>query len=47
MKFKIKDAVIGATGYTGLELVNLLSRHTNVKLLYLCATKQIGKKISR
>ena len=46
MKSKIKTAVIGSTGYTGLELVNLLSKHTNVKLLYLCATKKIGKKIS-
>ena len=46
MKLKIKTAVIGSTGYTGLELVNLLSKHTNVKLLYLCATKKIGKKIS-
>ena len=46
MKSKIKTAVIGSTGYTGIELVNLLSKHINVKLLYLCATKKIGKKIS-
>ena len=43
---KINVAVIGATGYTGLDLVLMLSKHPNVKILNLCATKYIGKKIS-
>ena len=43
---KIKVAVIGATGYTGLDLVLLLSKHPKVRIKYLCATKNIGKKIS-
>ena len=43
---KIKIAIIGATGYTGLDLVYLLSNHPKVKIMYLCATKNIGKKIT-
>lgn len=44
-KKKINIAVIGATGFTGLELVFLLSKHPRVNILSLCATKSIGKKI--
>ena len=43
---KINIAVIGATGYTGLDLVLLLSKHPKVNIKYLCATKNLGKKIS-
>ena len=43
---KINIAVIGATGFTGLELIYLLSKHPKVKLINLCATKSLGKKIS-
>ncbi len=46
MNNKIKIAVIGATGYTGLDLIYHLSSHPKVKLSYLCATKNLGKKIS-
>ena len=46
MKNKLKIAVIGATGYTGLDLVYLLSKHPKVKILNLCATKNLGKKIT-
>ncbi len=42
---KINAAVAGATGYVGLDLVYLLSKHPKVKLSHLCATKNIGKKI--
>jgi N-acetyl-gamma-glutamyl-phosphate reductase len=45
-KNKINVAIIGATGFTGLDLVYLLSNHPQVKILYLCATKNLGKKIS-
>ena len=45
-KKKIRVAVIGATGYTGLDLVLLLSKHKKIKLKYLCATKNLGKNIS-
>ena len=43
---KLKIAVIGATGYTGLDLVYLLSKHPRAKIINLCASKNIGKKIS-
>ena len=33
---KIKIAVIGATGYTGLDLIYFLSKHPKVKILNLC-----------
>ncbi len=43
---KINVAVIGATGYTGLDLILMLSKHPKVKIKYLCATKNLGKKIT-
>ena len=36
---KINVAVIGATGYTGLDLIYLLSKHPNIKILNLCNKK--------
>ena len=42
---KINVAVIGATGFTGLDLIFLLSKHPKVNISYLCATKNIGKKL--
>ena len=43
---KLKIAIIGATGYTGLDLVYLLSKHPKVSIVKLCATKNLGKQIS-
>ena len=43
---KLRVAVIGATGYTGLDLILILSNHPNVLIKNLCATKNLGKKIS-
>ena len=45
-KKKINIVVIGATGYTGLDLVLLLSKHPKANIISLCATKNLGKKIS-
>jgi len=45
-KKKINIAIIGATGYTGLDLVYLLTKHPKVNIRYLCATKNLGKDIS-
>ncbi len=45
-KNKKNVAIIGATGFTGLDLVYLLSKHSNINILNLCATKNLGKKIS-
>ena len=46
MQKKINVSVIGATGYTGLDLVFLLSKHPKIRILNLCATQNLGKKIS-
>ena len=43
---KINVAVIGATGYTGLDLILMLSKHPKVKIVNLCATRNLGKKIN-
>ena len=43
---KINIAIIGATGYTGLDLVYILSKHPKVRIKHLCATRNLGKKIS-
>ena len=43
---KINIGVIGATGYTGLDLVHMLSKHPKINILYLCATKNLGKDLS-
>ena len=45
MKDSLKIAIAGATGYTGLELIKILSKHPKVKILYLCANKSAGKSI--
>ncbi len=47
MTKKVINVVIaGATGYVGLDLVYLLSKHPNVIIKHLCAKKNIGKKIN-
>ena len=47
MKDSIKVAIAGCTGYIGLQLIKLLQKHPKVKILYLCATKSIGKSINQ
>ena len=42
-KNSINVVVAGATGYVGLDLVYLLSKHPNIKILNLCAQKKIKK----
>tara|TARA_B100001057_G_scaffold488901_1_gene574120 strand:- start:201 stop:1232 length:1032 start_codon:yes stop_codon:yes gene_type:complete len=42
----INVVVAGATGYVGLDLVLLLSKHPNIKIINLCAQRNIGKKIN-
>ena len=42
----INIVVAGATGYVGLDLVYILSRHPNTKIINLCAQRSIGKSIN-
>lgn len=46
MKDSLKIAIAGATGYVGLELIKILSKHPKAKIVYLCANKTSGKKIN-
>ena len=43
---KLNVAVVGATGFTGLDLILMLSKHPKVNIVNLCATKNLGKNIS-
>ena len=42
---KINIVIAGSTGYVGLDLVKILSNHPKVNIKYLCAQKNLGKKI--
>src|SRR5947209_16686753 len=42
---KAKIAVLGASGYTGAELVRLLLRHPNVELALLTADRRAGQEM--
>lgn len=41
-----KAAILGATGYTGTELVRLLSTHPEINLVYISSESYAGEKIS-
>lgn len=42
----IKTAVLGATGYTGIELIRILKGHPKAELVFLSSESHSGKKIS-
>lgn len=42
----IRAKIIGCTGYGGIGLVEILSRHEKVETVCICATQEVGKKIS-
>ena len=42
---KAKIAVLGASGYTGAELVRLLLRHPRVELAVLTADRRAGQEM--
>ena len=46
MNNKIKAAILGCTGYTGLELVNILKNHPNVILSFLGSQNHAGAYIN-
>jgi N-acetyl-gamma-glutamyl-phosphate reductase len=43
---KINVLVAGSTGYIGVQLIKLLVKHSNVKIIYLCGNSSVGKNIS-
>ena len=46
MSAKAKIGVLGASGYTGAELVRLLLRHPNVEIVLLTADRRAGRPMS-
>ena len=46
MRDSLNIAIAGATGYMGLQLIKILSKHPKAKIVYLCAQKSIGKSIN-
>ena len=42
----IKAAILGATGYGGIELLRILSRHPNVEIVAASSENSAGKKLS-
>src|SRR5699024_12216611 len=42
----IRAGIIGGTGYTGVELLRLLSHHPNVKIAAITSRTQAGTPIS-
>ena len=44
---KINAAILGCTGYTGLELVYLLNNHSNVEINYLGSNNYSSDQIHK
>jgi N-acetyl-gamma-glutamyl-phosphate reductase len=44
--YKLNVLIAGSTGYIGVQLIKLLSKHKNVLIKYLCGNTSVGKKIS-
>lgn len=42
----IKVGIIGATGYTGAELVRLLARHPEAKVVAVSSKSYVGKRFN-
>ena len=42
----INVLIAGATGYIGIQLTKILSKHKYVNIKYLCGSSSIGKKVS-
>jgi N-acetyl-gamma-glutamyl-phosphate reductase len=43
---KLNVLVAGSTGYIGIQLVNLLTKHKFVNIKYLCGNSSVGKNIA-
>ena len=46
IKTDLNVAIVGATGYTGHELIRILYKHPNVNIKMLIGNKSKGKYIS-
>jgi len=44
-EYKVRIAILGASGYTGAELLRLLAEHPNAEIVALTADRQAGKPI--
>ncbi len=44
---KIRTAILGASGYTGAELIRLLMRHPHVEIVLLTADRKAGQSIDK
>ncbi|MBI4208734.1 MAG: N-acetyl-gamma-glutamyl-phosphate reductase, partial [Deltaproteobacteria bacterium] len=42
---KIKVAIVGASGHTGLELLRLLTRHPHVEIVAITSERYAGKTV--
>ena len=42
---KLNVLIAGSTGYIGIQLVKLLSKHKNTNIKYLCGSSSVGKSI--
>ena len=43
----VKVAVLGSTGYVGLELINILSKHSNVEIKFIGSETSSGEDIRK
>ena len=42
---KLNALIAGSTGYIGIQLVKLITKHPNINIKYLCGNKSEGKSI--
>ena len=42
---KLNILIAGSTGYIGIQLIKLLSKHKNINIKYLCGSSSVGKSI--
>ena len=47
MPKKLSVAILGSTGYVGLELVKILSKHPNVEIVFLGTEKTPNSSIKK
>ena len=47
MSKKVSVAILGSTGYVGLELVKILSKHPNIEIVFLGTEKSPNISIQK